>query len=125
MESSSSSTSVAYQDMNGKLLLSLVELFHTPEFNPNFDALRFKRNAATRWIRKSNLVPAKLMLSKIIDKATERTIILADATINDPTDAVLTEISSRQVSQIFRAALGLYTFAGRDQHVRQEFIFMF
>lgn len=50
---------------------------------------------------------------------------MANATINDPADAVLTEMDSRQVLQLFRATLALHTFAGRDQRVRQASIVTF
>lgn len=45
-----------------------------------------------------------------------------NSTMNDPADAVLTKMGWRQVSQVFRVALALRTFAARAQCVHQAFI---
>ena len=107
------------------LLLSFVEVFRTPQFNAAFNVTRFQRNEAMRWIRASDLGPAQRIVSKMTSKAAARRDPLTDSTINDPDDAVITEMGSRQVSQLFRAALALHTFAVRDQRVHEAFIITF
>ena len=125
MASSSTDVSHAGMEINRLLLISFVELFKSEEFGSAFNARGFEKNTAMRWILTSTLPAARRIVSKMAEKARKRKNPLTDSTINDPEDPTLTELGSRQVYQLFRAALAVHTFAMVDVRVREAFTVTF
>ena len=107
------------------LILSFTEVFAHEDFQKNFNIRDFNRVEGLRWIRTSTIPAARRIVGRLTAKSCGRKAPLENLTIKDREDAVMTELGSRQVSQTFRAALAVYSYADRDPRVNQEFRFTF
>lgn len=94
-------------------------IFATQDFNKYFGVTTFVRVQAFKWIRRSALPEAQRIVSVVVEKAKKRSKNpLEVSTINCKIDKVLCKLLPKHVSQAFRTALAIQTYANRDKSVR-------
>ena len=113
-------SSSALKEMNRMLIISFVEIFGDEAFNAEFDTGNFSRVEALQWIRTATIAPARRIVARLSAKANSRKEPVKNSTIKVE-DKVLAELGTRQVSQTFRAALAIHSYASKDERVAQVF----
>ena len=79
----------------------------------------FNRAQAMRWIRTATIEPAVRIVERLTEKSNSRTKPLPNPM--DPNDLVLSEMHTRQVAQLIRAAHAIYLYSRSDRRVDQVF----